>query len=98
KGLSQRRARGLAADNAFNLFDQTRTASLDRAVVEVRIAMNFISAFLGEDSAKRRGDGDASPRIDLAFKARGKFVHLLSPRFRQNANTGGRAPLSSSQF
>jgi len=97
KGFAKRRARGLAPDDTFNLFDQTRTASLDRGAVEVRVAMYFISALLGEDGAKRRWDGDASPWIDLAVKARGKFIHLPSLRFRQNAHTDGRAPQLSSQ-
>src|SRR5208337_785082 len=69
KGFAKRRARGLASDDTFNLFDQTRAASLDRAVVEVRVAMDFFSTFLGEDGAKRCRDGNTPPRVNLAFEA-----------------------------
>ncbi len=69
KGFAKRRARGLAADDTFNLFDQTRAASFNRCAIEMRVAMDFVSTFLGEDCAKRRGDGNPPSWIDLTVEA-----------------------------
>ena len=69
KGFAERGTRGLPPDDAFNLFDQTRTASLNRVAVEMGVAVNVVSTFLGEDRTEWRRDGDTSPWVDLAFKA-----------------------------
>jgi hypothetical protein len=69
KGLAECRARGLPPNDTFNLFDQTRTASFNRVDVEMGVAVDVVSTFLGEDRTEWRRDGDTSPWVDLAFKA-----------------------------
>jgi hypothetical protein len=74
------RSCGLPPHNPFNLFDQTRAASFNRIVIEMRVTVNFVGAFLGKDGAERRRYCDSSPLIDLGLDTRCEFIHPSIPR------------------